>query len=244
MEARAQARYIRVTPMKARRVVDLIRGMTATEAQAVLRFAPQAASVPVGKVLDSAIDIQNYIEYMAVEMYSGNTDTLNVKRYRNGKADGKWRWVLFDLDWAFHEDTNSFRRWLNPGGMGNGLRTDNTLFIACMKNDTFRDRFLTYLGRQMATTFSPQSVLEKAEAFYNTLKLIMPEHYARWNFKESAHRAGVKKFVSYANSRPKRMLQFIKYCDLLPLSQAQMEHYFGDIMQLVGVTYDQIKKPS
>ena len=55
MEARAQARYIRVTPMKARRVVDLIRGMYATEAQAVLRFAPQAASVPVGKVLDSAI---------------------------------------------------------------------------------------------------------------------------------------------------------------------------------------------
>ncbi|RBM06990.1 MULTISPECIES: 50S ribosomal protein L22 [Streptomyces] len=55
MEARAIARHIRVTPMKARRVVDLIRGMDATEAQAVLRFAPQAASVPVGKVLASAI---------------------------------------------------------------------------------------------------------------------------------------------------------------------------------------------
>ena len=55
MEARAQARYVRVTPMKARRVVDLIRGLPASDAQAVLRFAPQDASVPVGKVLDSAI---------------------------------------------------------------------------------------------------------------------------------------------------------------------------------------------
>ena len=55
MEARAQARYVRVTPMKARRVIDLIRGMQADEAQAVLRFAPQAASEPVGKVLASAI---------------------------------------------------------------------------------------------------------------------------------------------------------------------------------------------
>jgi large subunit ribosomal protein L22 len=55
MEARAQARFIRVTPRKARRVVDLIRGMPAAEAQAVLRFAPQAASEPVGKVLASAI---------------------------------------------------------------------------------------------------------------------------------------------------------------------------------------------
>ena len=55
MEARAQARYARVTPRKARRVVDLIRGLSATEAQAVLRFAPQAASEPVYKVLSSAI---------------------------------------------------------------------------------------------------------------------------------------------------------------------------------------------
>ena len=55
MEARAQARYVRVTPMKARRVIDLIRGMKATDAQAVLAFAPQAASEPVGKVLASAI---------------------------------------------------------------------------------------------------------------------------------------------------------------------------------------------
>jgi large subunit ribosomal protein L22 len=55
MEARAKARYVRVTPRKARRVVDLIRGLPATDAQAVLQFAPQSASDPVGKVLASAI---------------------------------------------------------------------------------------------------------------------------------------------------------------------------------------------
>jgi large subunit ribosomal protein L22 len=53
--ARASARYVRVTPQKARRVVDLIRGLPAAEALAVLRFAPQSASEPVGKVLASAI---------------------------------------------------------------------------------------------------------------------------------------------------------------------------------------------
>ena len=55
MEAKAQARYVRVTPMKARRVVDLIRGRQAEEAVAVLEFAPQAASEPVRKVVQSAI---------------------------------------------------------------------------------------------------------------------------------------------------------------------------------------------
>ena len=55
MEARAQARFVRVTPRKARRVVDLISGLPAAEAQAVLRFAPPAAREPVGKVLGSAV---------------------------------------------------------------------------------------------------------------------------------------------------------------------------------------------
>jgi len=55
MEARAKARYVRITPRKARRVVDLIRGLPAEQAQATLRFAPQSASDPVLKVLDSAI---------------------------------------------------------------------------------------------------------------------------------------------------------------------------------------------
>ncbi|NBX70892.1 MAG: 50S ribosomal protein L22 [Actinobacteria bacterium] len=53
--ARASARFVRVTPQKARRVINLIRGMSAAEAQTLLRFAPQTASEPIGKVLDSAV---------------------------------------------------------------------------------------------------------------------------------------------------------------------------------------------
>jgi large subunit ribosomal protein L22 len=53
--ARAVARYVRTSPMKARRVIDLVRGLPAKEALTVLKFAPQAASEPVYKVLASAI---------------------------------------------------------------------------------------------------------------------------------------------------------------------------------------------
>jgi large subunit ribosomal protein L22 len=60
MEARAQARFVRVTAQKARRVVDLIRGKSTDEAIAVLRFAPQGASEPVLKVLNSAIANARY----------------------------------------------------------------------------------------------------------------------------------------------------------------------------------------
>ena len=55
MEAKASARHVRVSPQKARRVVDLIRGKGATDAITTLTFAPQSASDPVKKVLESAI---------------------------------------------------------------------------------------------------------------------------------------------------------------------------------------------
>ncbi len=55
MEAVAKLKHIRITPMKARRVVNTIRGKQATEALAILKFAPQAASEPIYKLVASAV---------------------------------------------------------------------------------------------------------------------------------------------------------------------------------------------
>ena len=55
MEAIAKVRNIRITPQKARRVVNLIRGKQANEAMGLLKFQPQAASEPIYKVVASAV---------------------------------------------------------------------------------------------------------------------------------------------------------------------------------------------
>ena len=55
VESIARVRHIRVTPMKARRVVNMIRGKQAQEALAILKVAPQGASEPVYKLVASAI---------------------------------------------------------------------------------------------------------------------------------------------------------------------------------------------
>ena len=55
VESIARVRHIRITPQKARRVVDLVRGKNAQEALAILKFAPQAAAEPVFKLVASAI---------------------------------------------------------------------------------------------------------------------------------------------------------------------------------------------
>ena len=55
MQALAKVRHIRITPMKARRVVNLIRGKQAAEAMAILKFAPQEASEPIFKLVQAAV---------------------------------------------------------------------------------------------------------------------------------------------------------------------------------------------
>lgn len=55
MKARAEAKYIRMSPRKVRLIADLVRGMHITEARNQLRFSLKAAAEPVLKVINSAV---------------------------------------------------------------------------------------------------------------------------------------------------------------------------------------------
>ncbi len=177
------------------------------------------------------IDIQNYMEYMAMEIFTGNGDTLNVKRYRNPKTDGKWRWVLYDLDWAFTVDTNSIRRWLDPEGMGSNKRTDTTLFIGCMKNPTFREEFLTYMGEQMATTFTTENVIAKFEERYEKLKPLLPQYLEKLNMTEKQYNRELSTLVSYAKTRPKKLIGYFQ--QTFNFSNDQLQKYFGAAIEKI-----------
>jgi large subunit ribosomal protein L22 len=61
---RATARHVRMSPMKVRRVVDMVRGLPATDAQSIVKFDPHAASEPVGKVLDSAVANASHLAHV------------------------------------------------------------------------------------------------------------------------------------------------------------------------------------
>ncbi len=187
--------------------------------------------------LDQVIDIRNYIEYMAIEIFTGNGDTLNVKRYRNANDDGKWRWVLFDLDWAFDVDTNSINRWLEPGGMGTNKYTDNSLFIACMQNPRFRDEFLTYMGEQMATTFTTEHVLSMIQERYEILQPLLPDQLERWGQTMSSYESQLKELTDYARTRPLRLLQFFSGYGVddsnITMTQEELNHYFGDALAII-----------
>ncbi|HHX87898.1 MAG TPA: 50S ribosomal protein L22 [Firmicutes bacterium] len=55
MEARAQARFVRIAPRKARAVVNMIKQKDVEEALGILRYTPQRGAQVVSKVLQSAV---------------------------------------------------------------------------------------------------------------------------------------------------------------------------------------------
>ena len=82
----ASARFVRITPMKARRVVDMVRGLPVDEALALLQFAPQAASETVYKVLASAV-----ANAETTEGLDRNTLVLSAAKVDEGPTMKRWR---------------------------------------------------------------------------------------------------------------------------------------------------------
>jgi large subunit ribosomal protein L22 len=80
VESIASVRHIRVTPQKARRVVDLIRGKQAAEALAILKFAPQSASEPIYKLVASAM-ANARVKADASNSYLDEQDLIISKAY-------------------------------------------------------------------------------------------------------------------------------------------------------------------
>ena len=177
------------------------------------------------------VDLDSFIAYQALQIFVGNADTLNVKRYRNRNADGKWHWAIFDLDWGFYVDTNSIRRWLDPQGMGTSLATDNTLFIALMGNPTFYDRFLTYMGDMLSTQWTSGRIVEMIRERYLALTPELPRHQARWGQSRENFEERVAELVEYAKTRPRKLVGYFR--DTLGLTGEEMEHYFGAAMRRI-----------
>jgi hypothetical protein len=179
--------------------------------------------------VNSIVDIENYLDYVMLEMYVGNSDLMNVKRYRSEEGDGRWRWILFDLDWAFHNDTNSYSDWLNKEGCGLKRVTDNTLFRELMANDSIKDYFLTKLGERMANEWSSAVIIEKVNARQALLEPEMPATYTRWGNSLERWYSMVDEMRAYAASRPSKLVGYIAKHE--KLSDAEIEKYFGEALR-------------
>ncbi|MDO4801190.1 MAG: CotH kinase family protein, partial [Prevotellaceae bacterium] len=108
--------------------------------------------------IKNLLDIDEFINYMAIELYLGGDDWPhnNVKGYRPRIENGKFRFVLFDLDFAFNRGSNAFTAFANEqrytfnAQMGKyaGKQLQNaeiefvTIFLNLLNNEEFRKKFI------------------------------------------------------------------------------------------------------
>ncbi len=97
MEARATAKYVRISPRKVKIVIDLIRGKSLGEALNILNFTPKAASKPVEKLLRSAAaNAENNYDMNVENLYIAEIQANQgptLKRYR-ARAQGRGTQIL------------------------------------------------------------------------------------------------------------------------------------------------------
>lgn len=173
------------------------------------------------------MDVENYLEYVMLEMYSGNQDLNNQRMYRNAvSGDGQWHWVLYDLDLAFRATGNVVRQWSSDTDkVGSITWQSNEIFKALMANDYARDYFLSRFGELLATDMSSESVVGDIMALYEALKPEMERHCDRWNWSTSVWMDKGGELIAYANRRPAQLITWI--VDKFHLSDEQTQHYFG-----------------
>ena len=190
-------------------------------------------------ILDN-VDVDNLFEYMAVEMYFGNSDIGNTRFYRLKTEGSKWRWVLYDLDYGmFDSGFDSPKSYTKEKGMGD-QKIDNTIFRKLLSNKEYRNKYLQVYGRiyQQLTT---QFMLTTLNQMVAEIEPEMMLHWARWGTEndkfvitevpttvDGAYRYWEKRVERLRNvckKRPTRLWDFTQKA--FDLSNEEMIKYFG-----------------
>ena len=140
------------------------------------------------------IDIDNYIIYQVAQIYLDNTDWPgnNVKLWNSPET--KWRWILYDTDFAFgrpweappffDNDTLSYALEANGPGWPNPPWS-TLLTRKLMENTGFRNKFINRYADESNTRFKADSVRQHVEAIANSVAPEISQHFAYWSAWEN-----------------------------------------------------------
>ena len=190
-------------------------------------------------ILDN-VDVDNYFEYIALEMFVGNSDIGNMRAYRLNRPGSKWRWIFYDVDYGmFNSSFNSPWSYTKPKGMGE-KNIDNTILLKLLSVPEYKDKFLRKLG-DIFQTFTTENMLAILEPMVELIEPEMSFHFARWAEEHdkmvvaewptnpgSAYRYWqdrVERLRNTIRKRPHLLWGYIK--EAFELTDEEMLEYFG-----------------
>ena len=173
--------------------------------------------------LTSQIDIDNYINYMAVEMFVDNRDWPgnNLKKWRNTSPKTKWKFFLYDLDWGFgggySKTTNSMFEYLTSekGECQQNNPKYTLLFRSLLKSDEFKALFINRMLALLKTNFETQNILSKINKMTNEIKTEIPRDQNRWSLNTNDMDKQLEIIKRFATNRPKTIYsELLDFFDL------------------------------
>lgn len=193
--------------------------------------------------LDANVDIDNYLDWFAIEMFFGNSDPGNILFYRLPTPGAKWKCLLFDLDYGmFNSAFDSPWSYMKPEGMGQ-QKINNVIFRKILEVPEYQELFYTKIGN-IYKNLTVDRMMSTLDELYRLIEPEMEWHFKLWAVKwtqetklvNSDSPSSADGLLRYWNTRIRRLQNVISkrpyyiytlFQKQYGLSNAQMEYYFG-----------------
>jgi len=217
--------------------------------------------------IKSHIDIDNFIEYNVLQIYCDNSDwpggNVSVWRKRTQTYepnapyghDGRWRWLVFDVDHGFglfdREDavkSNSLERatdengseWPNPPW-------STLLFRSLLENQEFKNQFINTFADRLNTIFLPKDVLKKIIAMEEIYYPYVNNHITKWDLHDNKMEnwlGEIEVMKGFATERPKYMRQYIiEYFGLSGTATIRVDKSEGGTVKINSLSIENSDMP-
>ncbi|WP_407455942.1 CotH kinase family protein [Fibrobacter sp.] len=158
----------------------------------------------------SQIDVDNFINYMQIEMYANNRDWPgnNLKKWRSNSPKTLWKWFLYDMDFgmgnSYSDYTNNifeFAAAEDGESWPNGPEY-TLLFRKLLENGGFRAAFVNRMAVLLQMNFESSRVLSRIEQMMSEIEAEIPRDQKRWGLSASKMTKQLNSIRDFAKERP------------------------------------------
>lgn len=182
--------------------IDLLASRQEVEIGDTMHYAAMLTFMAQQQMSDSAayaqlntlMDVENFTDYWLANIYAGNEDWphQNIRYWRKrvvyspgaGQHDGRWRWLMFDIDWGLDPTSVRDHLFIHTSSQAAGSdRADWSTFIVrkLLENPGYRDYFINRLLDLLNTSFHSDRTVGILDSLEQLLYPYIPEQIGRWN---------------------------------------------------------------
>ena len=180
------------------------------------------------------LDVEELANYMIVESFFGNTDLGNI-RYWKAKENGKWRFMLYDMDWSLWNMGLDMGYPIKYGKVPAATYLSSAITITrkLYQNSEFKDMYLKNLAEYLKGTFKPDRMKKIVDELSSEIENEMPYHIKRWGnsytglSSMTSWKNNLNSFKNTLTTRYNRVVSNLR--SYFNLSSSEYNKYFGDL---------------